>query len=65
MTADEEKEALRAILLDDTNYNYPDWAPEVDVEAMTEALVAYVSRVRAYAFNDGYNAATDAHGITK
>jgi hypothetical protein len=52
-----EAESIRKILLNEDNYTYADWTPEVDVEAMTEALASYVLRVKAYSWNEGHNAA--------
>lgn len=36
---------VRRILTDDDNHTFADWAPEVNVDTMTEALAAYILRL--------------------
>jgi len=51
-----ERDALVAIILDEDNYTYADWTPEVDVDAMADALMSYVLLVKAEAWEEGRNA---------
>jgi hypothetical protein len=51
-----ERDEILSILNDEDNYTYADWTPELNVDTTVDALLVYVRRIKAEAWDEGMEA---------